>query len=177
MKFEVKPKKQVRLGQVGIGSKRNLIIYASWKSKPSQSKEVKPIQSEKVKPSRKNQAKMILLGFRKNVPSKICPLYILVENVSVQNVSIKNVSVQNVSVKNVSVQNVSVKNMSVENVSADKMSVDKMSRCRYFGTWLLPHPPQTSWVKWPGYFLLQLPDCMMDTCMLLAGVREHWWPQ
>ena len=31
----------------------------------------------------------------------------------------------------------------------------------------------------PGYFLLQLSNCMMETCMLLAGVRvhEHWWPQ
>ena len=31
----------------------------------------------------------------------------------------------------------------------------------------------------PGYFLLRLSDCMMDTCMLLAVVRvhEHWWPQ
>ena len=28
----------------------------------------------------------------------------------------------------------------------------------------------------PGYFLLQLSNCMMETCMLLAGVRvhEHW---
>ena len=28
----------------------------------------------------------------------------------------------------------------------------------------------------PGYFLLQLSDCMMKTCMLLAGARvhEHW---
>ena len=27
-----------------------------------------------------------------------------------------------------------------------------------------------------GYFLLQLSDCMMETCMLLTGVRvhEHW---
>ena len=31
----------------------------------------------------------------------------------------------------------------------------------------------------PGYFLLQLSDCMMETCMLLAVVRVHeqWWPQ
>ena len=28
----------------------------------------------------------------------------------------------------------------------------------------------------PSYFLLQLSNCMMETCMLLAGVRvhEHW---
>ena len=28
----------------------------------------------------------------------------------------------------------------------------------------------------PGYFLLQLSNCMMETCMLLAGVNvhEHW---
>ena len=35
---------------------------------------------------------MILLGFRKNVPSKICPLYILVENVSVENMSVDKMS-------------------------------------------------------------------------------------
>ena len=31
----------------------------------------------------------------------------------------------------------------------------------------------------PGYFLLQLSNCTMETCMLLVGVRvhEHWWPQ
>ena len=31
----------------------------------------------------------------------------------------------------------------------------------------------------PGYFLLQLSDCMMEACMLLAVVRvhEHWWLQ
>ena len=41
---------------------------------------------------------------------------------------------------------------------------------------LLPHPPQTSSCFEPGYFLLQLSNCMMETCMLLAGVRvqEHW---
>ena len=35
-----------------------------------------------------------------------------------------------------------------------------------------------TWLE-PGYFLLQLSNCMMETCMLLAGVRvhEHWWPQ
>ena len=31
----------------------------------------------------------------------------------------------------------------------------------------------------PSYFLLQLSDCMMEACMLLAVVRvhEHWWLQ
>ena len=31
----------------------------------------------------------------------------------------------------------------------------------------------------PGFFLLQLQDCMLETCMLLAGLRVHelWWPQ
>ena len=35
-----------------------------------------------------------------------------------------------------------------------------------------------TWLE-PGYFLLQLSNCMMETCMLLAGVsvHEHWWPQ
>ena len=94
MKFEVKPKKQARLGQVGIGSKRNLIIYASWKSKPSQSK--KSSQAEKTKqkwsylafekmsrrkyvlfiywskmcPSKMSPSKMCL---SKMSPSKMCP--------------------------------------------------------------------------------------------------------
>ena len=27
--------------------------------------------------------------------------------------------------------------------------------------------------KWPGYFLMGLLDCMLETCMLLAGVRVH----
>ena len=25
----------------------------------------------------------------------------------------------------------------------------------------------------PGYFLLQASDCMLGTCMLLTGVRDH----
>ena len=53
------------------------------------------------------------------------------------------------------------------------------------GTWLLPHRPrllgqsQFKPCLWPGYFLLQSADCMLETCMLLAGERihEHWWPQ
>ena len=53
------------------------------------------------------------------------------------------------------------------------------------GTWLLPHHPrllgqsQFKPCLWPGYFLLQSADCMLETCMLLAGERihEHWWPQ
>ena len=46
---------------------------------------------------------------------------------------------------------------------------------------LIPHPPQTlgqgklHYYR-PGYFLLQSSDCMMETYMLLVGVRvhEHW---
>ena len=45
-----------------------------------------------------------------------------------------------------------------------------------------PHPPRTSWARRskpcfrPSYFQLQLSNCMMETCKLLAGVRvhEHW---
>ena len=28
-------------------------------------------------------------------------------------------------------------------------------------------------LPWPDYLLLQLSDCMLETCMLLAGVRVH----
>ena len=61
---------------------------------------------------------------------------------------------------------------------------------RYVGTWLLPPPHmgpiQPRLLRWsrfkpclgPGYFLLWSSDCMLETCMLLAGVmvHEHWWP-
>ena len=45
-------------------------------------------------------------------------------------------------------------------------------------SWVLP-PSTTDFFKpclRPGYFLLWSSDCMMDTYMLLAGVRvhEHW---
>ena len=46
------------------------------------------------------------------------------------------------------------------------------------------HPRLLRWGRFkpcfgPGYFLLQLSNCIMETCMLLAGVRvhEHWLPQ
>ena len=44
---------------------------------------------------------------------------------------------------------------------------------------MLPHSPQASWqgrfkpCLGPDYFLLQLSDCMMETCVLLAVVRAH----
>ena len=55
---------------------------------------------------------------------------------------------------------------------------------RYVGTWLLPiHPrflrqSRFKTCLWPGYFLLQLSDCILENClMLLAGVwvHEHCW--
>ena len=75
MKFEVKPKKQVRLGQVGIGSKRksHYICKLKIQAKPIRKSQAKPIrksqanlkkssQSEKAKPSRKNKQKWSYLA-------------------------------------------------------------------------------------------------------------------
>ena len=67
MKFEVKPKKQVRLGQVGIGSKRksHYICKLKIQAKPirkSQANLKKSSQSEKAKPSRKNKQKWSYLA-------------------------------------------------------------------------------------------------------------------
>ena len=51
---------------------------------------------------------------------------------------------------------------------------------RYVGTRLLPHPNQSSWVKKVNLALglftswLRLSDCMMETCLLLAGVGGPW---
>ena len=54
----------------------------------------------------------------------------------------------------------------------------------YCKLWLQIGTPSTSGFSGKvglrhGYFLLWSSDCMMETCMLLAGVRvhEHWWPQ
>ena len=85
MKFEVKPKKQVRLGQVGIGSKRksHYICKLKIQAKPirkSQANLKKPSQAEKTS---KNDLTWLW---------KICPLYILVENVSVENMSVDKMS-------------------------------------------------------------------------------------
>jgi len=57
MKFEVKPKKQVRLGQVGIGSKRksHYICKLKIQAKPIRKSQAKPIQ--KVKPRQKAKQK------------------------------------------------------------------------------------------------------------------------
>ena len=65
MKFEVKLKKQVRLGQVGIGSKKKISLY--WELKI----QAKPIRKSQPKPKKTSKTDLTWL-------SKKCP----VENMS-----------------------------------------------------------------------------------------------
>ena len=50
---------------------------------------------------------------------------------------------------------------------------------RYFGIWLIPYLPQSSRQSKfklclrPGFILVQSSDCMMETCLLFAGMRVH----
>ena len=65
MKFEVKLKKQVRLGQIGIGSKKKISLY--WELKI----QAKPIRKSQPKPKKTSKTDLTWL-------SKKCP----VENMS-----------------------------------------------------------------------------------------------
>ena len=50
--------------------------------------------------------------------------------------------------------------------------IQRISKTR-FDTCLPLHKTETSWFPLPVYFLLQSKDSMMETCMLLAGVKSR----